>query len=100
MEFDLREDLHSVPASFGRGGALAVAAASLGVSAALFFLTGRLFGLGTAYFACASAIAALYAFGIFAVLFGGNAFVNAVFFYINVASAWLGFFGVACELQL
>lgn len=100
MEFDLREDLHSVPASVGRGGALAVAAASLGVSAALFFLTGKLFGLGTAYFACASAIAALYAFGIFAVLFGGNAFVNAVFFYINVASAWLGFFGVACELQL
>lgn len=26
-------------------------------------------------------------------LFGGNAFVNAVFFYINVASAWLGFSG-------
>ena len=98
MEFDTRENLHSVPASFGRGGALA--AASLGVSAALFFLAGKLFGLGAAYFACASAIAALYAFGVLAVLFGGNAFVNAVFFYINVASAWLGFFGVACELQL
>ena len=76
------------------------AARSLGVSAALFFLAGKLFGLGAAYFACASAIAALYAFGVLAVLFGGNAFVNAVFFYINVASAWLGFFGVACELQL
>lgn len=100
MEFDSRESLHSVPASLGRGGAVAAAAASLGASAALFFLTGSLFGLGAAYFACASAIAALYAFGIFAVAFGGNAFVNAVFFYINAASAWLGFIGVACELQL
>lgn len=98
LDFDVREKLHSVPAKFGRRGALAIAGISFCAAAFLFFLTGELFALQTVYFICVATIAAMYVFGLFSVAFGGAAFVNATFFYINVAVSWLSFFGIAYAL--
>ena len=100
IDFDRRENLHSIPAALGKNGAIIVAGISFVAAAALFFAAGALFGLGVCYFLCAAIITVLYILGICAVVFGGNSFVNAVFFYINVASGWLGFFGIACQLAL
>ncbi|MBQ6534593.1 MAG: 4-hydroxybenzoate octaprenyltransferase [Opitutales bacterium] len=98
MQFDRAHNLHSIPARFGRGFSLALAAASFAAAAGFLILAGTLFGLNAAYYACVGTIALLYVFGIFAILKYGGQKTQLVFFYENVSVSIMIFAGIAANL--
>lgn len=97
-EFDIAHNLFSVPSRFGRRATLLLAAFSFASATILLFLTGFLFGLNTAFYACAAITAVLYAGGYFTIERFGMEKVNLVFFYENVAISALILLGTAANI--
>ena len=97
-EFDIAHKLFSVPSRFGRRATLLLAAFSFASAAALLFITGILFELNAAFYACAATTAMLYAGGYLTIERCGMRMVNLVFFYENVAISALILLGTAANI--
>lgn len=97
-EFDIAHKLFSVPSRFGRRATLLLAAFSFASAAALLFITGILFELNAAFYACVATTAMLYAGGYLTIERCGMRMVNLVFFYENVAISALILLGTAANI--
>ena len=97
-KFDIAHNLHSVPARFGRKNTLRIASVSFAAAAACLAATGVLFGLNWVYYACVAAIAAMYAYGIYAITKFGESKTQLVFFYESVSISALIFAGTLSNM--
>ncbi len=98
MNFDKKENLHSIPSRFGRNITLSVSAISFLVATLFLVLTGEAFELNLFYYLCVGVIFALYIFGEFSILFFGEAKTQLVFFYENVSISFLILIAIASNL--
>ncbi|HVS19241.1 MAG TPA: UbiA-like polyprenyltransferase, partial [Planctomycetota bacterium] len=97
-EFDRRVGLHSVPARFGRGVALAAARACHGLTVALLLATWHAAGLGWVYLLAVALAAGLLVWEHALVSPGDLARIDMAFFTLN---GWIGvglFAGLALDL--
>ena len=71
---------------------------SFAAAAACLAATGVLFGLNWVYYACVAAIAAMYAYGIYAITKFGESKTQLVFFYESVSISALIFAGTLSNI--
>ena len=98
MDFDKKENLHSIPARFGTRNSIFIAGTSFICAVSMYLITGLLFKLNEIYFLSITIIACLYIYGLFAVAKNGANSVNLAFLRINIASSFLTLFGIASSL--
>lgn len=99
MRFDVEHKLRSIPSTFGKNKTLACAGASFACAATMLFATGAAFALNAAFFACAAAIAVMYAVGFSIILKTGLKKINLVFFYMNASISILILVGTLANLK-
>lgn len=88
-DFDKANRLHSIPAKFGKSGALHIAFVLFLGAISMLFLTGVLFKMNGFYFVCAALISSIYLVGFSIFMRAGLAKVNLVFFYMNALCSLL-----------